>query len=119
MAANVVERDAVVGLADRPRKAGAGRSKRLEAELLQRLGAADIEGVGDDETSGLMHLPDRRALVCCRDRHGLSCFCFVFAQRYPRTVYGARARCSPRPACGERSKAKPSGEGESPRTRTR
>ena len=42
MIADVIDGDAVVGLGDGPGKARAGRSQRLEAEMLQRLRAAGV-----------------------------------------------------------------------------
>ena len=81
MIADLIERDAIVSLADRPGKTRAGRGERLEAEMLQRLGAADVERIGQHETSGSMHLVERRALIGCRDRHGLSRFICIVAQR--------------------------------------
>jgi hypothetical protein len=70
--ADLVERDAVVGLADRPSKAGAGGGDRLEAHVLQRPRAADVPGVGQHEAAGLVHPAECGALVRCGDRHDLS-----------------------------------------------
>ena len=80
MIADLIDGDAVVGLADGPGKAGAGGGQRLEAEMLQRPGAADIEGIGQDEAAGLVHLRECGALVRGRDRHGFSP-CPWFARR--------------------------------------
>jgi hypothetical protein len=71
MIADVIDGDAVVGLADGPGKPGAGRGQRLEAEMLQGLRAADIKGIGDDEASALVQFPERGAFVS-RCQHGLT-----------------------------------------------
>ena len=63
MIADVIDGDAVVRLAHGPGETGAGGSQRLEAEMLQRFGAADVEGIGDDEAAGLVELPEGGALV--------------------------------------------------------
>src|SRR6185437_11956322 len=63
MIADIVDGDAVVGLSDGPGEARAGGGQRLEAEMLQCLGAADVEGVGNDEASGRVELPECGALV--------------------------------------------------------
>ena len=89
MIADVVDGDAVVGLADGPGKARAGGGQRLEAEMLQRLGAADIERIGDDEAAALVQLLERGALVSsCQ--HGLSPKLFVGAANIVRNAYTAR-----------------------------
>ena len=65
-------------LADGPGKACAGRSQRLEAEMLQGLRAADIERIGDDEASALVQFPECGAFVSsCQ--HGRSLTCSVCA----------------------------------------
>ena len=69
MLQHLLERDAVVGLSDRPRKTGAGRGDRLEAEMLQRPGTADIPRVRQHEAAGLVHLAEDSALVRCGHRH--------------------------------------------------
>ena len=63
MIADIVDRDAVIGLADRPRITGAGRGDRLEAEVRQRPRAADVPRVRQHEASRLVQLAERRALV--------------------------------------------------------
>ncbi len=80
MSADIVQRDAIVGLCDRPRKACAGRGDRLEPHVLQRSRAADIPGVRQHEAAGLVHLVERRPLVGCRDRHDLSPFVVCLAR---------------------------------------
>ncbi len=63
MRQHLVDRDFVVGLADGPGKAGAGRGDRLEAEMSQGLGAADVERVRQHEAAALMQAAESRALV--------------------------------------------------------
>src|ERR1700752_2064408 len=78
MVADIIDGDAVVGLANAPGEAGAGGGQCLEAEMLQRLGAADVEGVRDDEAAGLVELLEGGALVSsCQ--HDLSPCQFVGA----------------------------------------
>src|SRR5450755_1334942 len=88
MVADIVERDVIVRFADGPGKAGAGGGERLEAEMLQGLGAADVERVGYRETAALVHLAECGALVRCGDRHDSSLF-FVLA--WPRNDTDGRA----------------------------
>ena len=64
---------AIVGLSDRPRKARTGGSDRLEAQMLQRLRAADIPGVWKHKAPGFVQLAKCDALVCCCCRHDTSC----------------------------------------------
>jgi hypothetical protein len=78
MIADIIDGDAVVGLAERPGKACAGGSQRLEAEMLQGLRAADIEGIGNDEASALVQFPERGAFVS-RCQHGSLPSMFVCA----------------------------------------
>src|SRR4029077_15209712 len=74
MVADVVDGDTVVGLADGPGKAGAGGSERLEAEMLQRLRRADINGVGYDEAAAFVQLSECGALVSsCQHGHSPNC----------------------------------------------
>src|SRR5581483_5342006 len=76
MLANIIHRDVVVGLADGPGKARTARGDRLEAEMLQRLGTADIERVRQHEAAALMHLEKGGALVSSCQRHcSLPCCC--------------------------------------------
>jgi len=46
----------LVSLADGPGKPALVEAKRLEAEMGQRAGAADVMGIGQDEAPALMHL---------------------------------------------------------------
>ena len=54
----LVERDAVVRPADRPREAGAGRGQRGKTQLRQHARAAGIPRVRHHETSGRMEVPE-------------------------------------------------------------
>src|ERR1700733_10548843 len=97
MRQHVLDRDAIVGLADRPRKAGAGGRDRLETEMLERPRAAGIPGIWQHEAPGLMHLTERGPLVGDRDRHGFSPLLFspnVLSAKI--AVRGARRQCAPR-----------------------
>src|SRR5438270_6805666 len=69
MHADLIKRDAIVGLADRPRKACAGRCNCLEPEMREGPRAADIPGIWQHEAAGLVHLTECRAFVRCGDRH--------------------------------------------------
>src|SRR5205085_9555847 len=69
MLADFIKRDAIVGLADRPGKASAGRGDCLEPDMRERPRAADIPGVWQHEAAGLVHLTECRAFVRCGDRH--------------------------------------------------
>src|SRR5882757_7323433 len=75
MLADIVERNAIVGLSDRPRKARAGGGNCLEAHVLQRPRAADIPGVGQHEAASLVHLAECCSLVfsCCGHDLSLAC----------------------------------------------
>jgi len=84
--ADIVDRDAVVGLAHRPRETGARGCDRLESEMLQRLGGAGVERIRNHEAAAFMQLakigalvsswPRHRSLPCCRraaeDSHAAS-----------------------------------------------
>ena len=72
MIADLIDGDAVVGPGDGPGKTRAGGRQRLEAEMLQRAGAAGIERIGDDEAAALVHLLEIGALVRGRHRHVFS-----------------------------------------------
>jgi hypothetical protein len=80
MRADLLEADAVVGLADRPGKTGAGRGDGLEAKMLKRLRGADVERIGQHEATGLMQLAELSALLRGRYRHDLSPSCFLNGQ---------------------------------------
>ena len=63
MRANLVEGHAIVGLADRPRKPGAGGGNRLVADMRKRPRAADVPWIWEHEAAGFVHLAECGALV--------------------------------------------------------
>src|SRR5579883_476594 len=63
MRADVIDRDMIVGLADRPRKAGARRGERPETHMRERLRRSDIKGIGDDEATTFVQLAERCAFL--------------------------------------------------------
>jgi hypothetical protein len=76
MGQHILQRNAVVGPAERPGEARAGRGNRLEAEMRERFRRADIDGIGDHETAALVQLAEMDAFVssCQRHRSLLCCF---------------------------------------------
>jgi hypothetical protein len=72
--ADIVDGDAVVSLGNGPGKAGTRGSQRLEAEMLQRLCAAGIKWIGNDETAAFVQLPECGAFVSRCQRHGFSLY---------------------------------------------
>src|SRR5579871_5545350 len=76
MIADIIDRNVVVGLADSPGEAGAGRRDRPEAEMLQCLGGADVERIRNHKAVAFVQLAKTGALVggwqwhrslpCCR-----------------------------------------------------
>ena len=63
MRERLVHRDAVVGPPERPCEARAGRGNRWKPELRQQPRAADIPGIRNDETAGLVKLTKGCATV--------------------------------------------------------
>src|SRR5262245_29892092 len=86
MIADIINGNAVVCLSDAPGKACTRGSQRLEAEMLQRLGAADVKGIRDDEAAGLVELLEGGALVSsCQ--HDFSPSCSVCAGYIVTTLW--------------------------------